>query len=203
MRLGNPNTAGRWQARLLWRRPRTGRFTGFGPSSPARYHQKAGLWFSGAACGEGSRDWSSRHLSARRRSMRFSDCLLKPTVALVLAVLCIVSPGLADEPKGATVVLQLPASMPPDAVRALLADLAAKGARSPLTRAADPPSAAPTPTAGLAANVWKGTAKALRSLPLLGAAPQRWTISLRPRVSRATPQSDFGSLHSPVWRRRR
>jgi moderate conductance mechanosensitive channel len=106
--------------------------------------------------------------------MRFSDCLLKPTVALVLAVLCIVSPGLADEPKGATVVLQLPASMPPDAVRALLADLAAKGARSPLTRAADPPSAAPTPTAGLAANVWKGTAKALRSLPLLGAAPQRW-----------------------------
>ncbi len=106
--------------------------------------------------------------------MRFTNCALKPVVALVLALLCVASPGLADEPKGATIVLQLPASMSSDAVRALLADLAAKGARSP-TRPADPPTAgSPTRTAGLAANVWEGTAEALRSLPLLAAAPQRW-----------------------------
>jgi small-conductance mechanosensitive channel len=108
--------------------------------------------------------------------MRFTNCALKPVVALVLTLLCVASPGLADEPKGAAIVLQLPASMSPDAVRALLADLAAKGARSPPTQAADPPLAASTtPTAGLAANVWKGTAEALRSLPFLADAPQRWT----------------------------
>jgi moderate conductance mechanosensitive channel len=134
------------------------------------------LWFSGA--GRGERDLVVRHLPAGRRSMRFTNSTLKSAVALVLALLFVASPGLASEPMGATIVLQLPASMSPDAVRALLTDLAAKGARSPPTRAADPATAVsprPPPTpAGLASNVWTSTVAAVRSLPLLARAPERW-----------------------------
>ncbi|MBV8121343.1 MAG: mechanosensitive ion channel [Alphaproteobacteria bacterium] len=101
-------------------------------------------------------------------------------LVLGLAALLLIGSGSGAwpaEPPGATIVLQLPPSMPPDAVRALLAELAAKGARPTPTRGADPPRAvSPTPatSAGLATDIWANTMEALRSLPLLAAAPQRW-----------------------------
>jgi hypothetical protein len=70
-----------------------------------------------------------------------------PARSFVLALLLLlgVTPvGRAAEPTGATVVLQLPASMSPDAVRGLIADLAARGAQ-PALNSPDPPiTASPT-----------------------------------------------------------
>jgi hypothetical protein len=61
--------------------------------------------------------------------------------ALALLLLLCGSPtGWAAEPAGATVVLQLPPSMSPEAVKGLIADLAAKGAQ-PKENSADPPPA--------------------------------------------------------------
>jgi small-conductance mechanosensitive channel len=102
--------------------------------------------------------------------------------ALALAVaaplvVCLASTASAAEPAGATVVLQLPPSMPPDAVRALLTELAAKGARPPSAKATDPPGAGsppPSTSAGLATDIWANTIEALRSLPLLAEMPRRW-----------------------------
>ena len=82
-------------------------------------------------------------------------------VRLFALLLCCVALGLAAasdaaapapaSAAGATIVLQLPPSMPPEAVRAMLADLAAKGAR-PAPRPRYPPPAnswsAPSSTAG-------------------------------------------------------
>ena len=56
----------------------------------------------------------------------------------LLLLLCVTPAGWAAEPAGATVVLQLPASMSPDQVKGLIADLAAKGAE-PAATPADPP----------------------------------------------------------------
>ena len=56
------------------------------------------------------------------------------TLALALLLLLCATPvGWAAEPAGATVVLQLPASMSPDQVKVLIADLAAKGAEPTAT----------------------------------------------------------------------
>jgi hypothetical protein len=67
------------------------------------------------------------------------------TLALALLLLLCATPvGWAAEPAGATVVLQLPASMSPDQVKGLIADLAAKGAEPTATHV-DPPSADPPP----------------------------------------------------------
>jgi len=66
--------------------------------------------------------------------------------------------------------------MSPDAVKALVADLAAKGAR-PLAQPIDPPEAAASPaftTADIAAQVWEGSKQALQTLPILRRAPQIW-----------------------------
>jgi hypothetical protein len=87
------------------------------------------------------------------------------SIALVLLLLLYAqAEGRAAEPGGATVVLQLPSSMPPEAVRELIADLAAKGAK-PGVAPADQPAAAgsslPT-TASLAGQVWQASQAALR-----------------------------------------
>jgi moderate conductance mechanosensitive channel len=83
----------------------------------------------------------------------------------------------ADEPAGGTIVLQLPPSMPPDAVRALVTDLAAKGAE-PIPQ---PGQTADTraglnrvTSANLAARVWRDITQALRSVLALRQAPGRW-----------------------------
>ena len=60
--------------------------------------------------------------------------LVMPARSLALALLvllCVTPAGRAAEPAGATVVLQLPPSMSPEAVKGLIADLAAKGAQPP------------------------------------------------------------------------
>jgi hypothetical protein len=56
--------------------------------------------------------------------------MLARSFAFALLVLLHAGPASwAAEPAGATVVLQLPPSVSPDAVRAMIADLAAKGAQ--------------------------------------------------------------------------
>ena len=61
------------------------------------------------------------------------------SLALALLLLLFVMPAWVDaEPAGETVMLQLPPTMSPEAVRGLIADLAAKGAR-PAEQPADPP----------------------------------------------------------------
>jgi hypothetical protein len=92
-------------------------------------------------------------------------------VALLLLV-CAVPTGSAAEPAGATVVLQLPPSMSPEAVKGLLADLAAKGAKPVAEPTADPGS--PLTTADLAAQAWEGSKRALHALPVLRQVPQVW-----------------------------
>ena len=51
---------------------------------------------------------------------------LRSCALTLLALLWAVAAAWADEPTGATVVLRLPPSMSPEAVRALMADLVAK-----------------------------------------------------------------------------
>jgi small-conductance mechanosensitive channel len=103
---------------------------------------------------------------------------------LVLLLLGLPSPGWAAEPSGATVVLQLPASMSPDQVKGLIADLAAKGAE-PKTPLADAPPTAPanpldasTPALmtgmKLTARIWAATKEGVHAVPVLSEAPQLW-----------------------------
>src|SRR6516165_8355784 len=86
--------------------------------------------------------------------------------------------GWAAEPAGATIVLQLqlPPSTSPEAVKGLIADLAAKGAL-PVTQPTEPAEAATQPTttaASLAAQIWDGSKQAVQALPALRRAPQIW-----------------------------
>lgn len=98
-------------------------------------------------------------------------------LALAL-LLCATTLGGAAEPADGTIVLQLqlPPSTSPEAVRGLIADLAAKGAR-PVTQPTKPPGAAALPAfsaAYLAARVWDGSKQAIQTLPVLWRAPQIW-----------------------------
>ena len=105
-----------------------------------------------------------------------------PVRSFVLALsllICTTPFGWAVEPGGATIVLQLqlPPSTSPEAVKGLVADLAAKGAL-PVTQPTEPPGAATQPTitaASLAAQVWDGSKQAVQALPALRQAPQIWT----------------------------
>ena len=72
--------------------------------------------------------------------------------------------------------LQLPPSTSPEAVKGLIADLAAKGAL-PMTQPTEPAEAATQPTitaASLAAQIWDGSKQAVQALPALRRAPQIW-----------------------------
>jgi moderate conductance mechanosensitive channel len=98
-------------------------------------------------------------------------------LALAL-LLCATMLGGAAEPADGTVVLQLqlPPSTSPEAVRGLITDLAAKGAR-PVTQPTKPPGAAALPAftaANVAARAWDGSKQAIEALPVLREAPQTW-----------------------------
>jgi moderate conductance mechanosensitive channel len=100
-------------------------------------------------------------------------------VLTLLLLLALAPAGHAADPPHATVVLELPASMPPGEVRALIAELAAKGARPAAQPPADPPAAPsvsrPAPTsADFAGRIWAGTVEAIRATPVLRHLPQRW-----------------------------
>jgi small-conductance mechanosensitive channel len=82
-------------------------------------------------------------------------------------------PARPAEPAGATVVLHLPPSMSADAVRGLIADLAAKGAR-PATAGADPGPGTSVTTAELAAGLWEAASRAIRTVPHLRRMPEHW-----------------------------
>jgi hypothetical protein len=104
-----------------------------------------------------------------------------PIRSFVLALLLLISAtplGWAAEPAGATIVLQLqlPPSTSPEAVKGLIADLAAKGAL-PVTQPTEPAGAATQPTitaASLAAQVWDESKQAVQAIPALRQAPQIW-----------------------------
>jgi hypothetical protein len=119
--------------------------------------------------------------------MRFRSC------ALALLVLFFAVPvARSAEPAGATIVLQLPPSMSPEAVRGLIADLVAKGAQPkevPAQPSADADQPAPT-SADLAARIWKSTGRALRALPNLAHLPEIWVR--RVETEGATPREALG-----------
>jgi len=94
----------------------------------------------------------------------------------LLLLLCVTPVGWAAELAGATVVLQLPASMSPDQVKGLIADLAAKGAE-PAATPVDPHSADPPPLMTgmkLTVRIWEETKQAMRAVPALRQVPQVW-----------------------------
>jgi small-conductance mechanosensitive channel len=102
--------------------------------------------------------------------------MLTRICALALLLLCTGPAGWAAEPGAATVVLQLPASMSPEDVKGLIADLAAKGAQ-PAVKSADTPAASsPSLMTGahMAGQVWEATKQAVRAVPVLLQAPQVW-----------------------------
>jgi small-conductance mechanosensitive channel len=106
-------------------------------------------------------------------SGRYAAMPARAFVFALLLLLCATAAGWSAEPAGAPVVLQLqlPPSMSPDAVRELIADLTAKGAR-PAAEPADP--LASSNSTSLAARVWGASKQALRALPALRRAPQVW-----------------------------
>ena len=103
--------------------------------------------------------------------------MLARSFAFALLVLLHAGPASwAAEPAGATIVLQLPPSMSPEAVKELIADLTVKGAQ-PAVNLPDPPAAASPgllTSANFAAQVWEGTKQAVRAAPVLLEAPQVW-----------------------------
>ena len=102
--------------------------------------------------------------------------LARCSVFALSLLLCATPCGWAAEPAGATIVLQLPPSTSPEAVRGLIADLAAKGAH-PVTQPTAASEAAAQPVfnaANVAAQAWEGSKQAVRALPFLRRAPQIW-----------------------------
>jgi len=93
-------------------------------------------------------------------------------------LLCATTLGGAAEPADVTIVLelQLPPSASPEAVRGLIADLAAKGAH-PVTQPTATSEAAAQPVfnaANVAAQAWEGNKQAVQALPFLRRLPQIW-----------------------------
>jgi len=102
-----------------------------------------------------------------------------PARSLALALLLLLfamAAGWAAQPAGETVVLQLPPSMSPEAVKGLIADLAAKGAQPAEHQADPPPASGPALMTGmkLTAQIWAATKQAVRAVPVLSEAPQVW-----------------------------
>jgi hypothetical protein len=97
------------------------------------------------------------------------------SVVLALLIVCgFAGPGMAAGRAGAAIVLELPPSMPPAAVRALLVELVAKGAK-PVASPADPVAATPRMTSSiLAARLGRATLRALRAFPTISEAPRLW-----------------------------
>jgi small-conductance mechanosensitive channel len=82
----------------------------------------------------------------------------------------------SDEPNGTSVVLQLPPSMSPEAVRSLIADLVAKGAQ-PAKLPTQAPTAQPAPvltSADLAARIWDAASGAIQAIPNLLRVSEVW-----------------------------
>jgi moderate conductance mechanosensitive channel len=107
--------------------------------------------------------------------MPIRTCILG--LLLPLALLAQAPEAPAAEPAGATIVLDLPASMPPAELHALIAELAAKGARPVARPAAYSGAAATRPvltSAGFADKLWSGTFEALRAVPAVRHLPRRW-----------------------------
>jgi len=108
--------------------------------------------------------------------LKYSVMAARSLALGLLLLLCVTPVGWAAEPAGATVVLQLRASMSPDQVKGLIADLAAKGAE-PAATPVDPPSADPPPLMTgmkLTVRIWEETKKAMRAVPALRQVPQVW-----------------------------
>jgi small-conductance mechanosensitive channel len=99
------------------------------------------------------------------------------SLALALLLLLYMTPaGWAADPAGGTVVLQLPPSISPEAVKGLIADLVTKGARPAGHQADPPPASGPALMTGmkLTAQIWAATKQAVRAVPALSQAPQVW-----------------------------
>ena len=108
--------------------------------------------------------------------LKYSAMAGRSLALALLLLLCVTPVGWAAEPAGAIVVLQLPASMSPDQVKGLIADLAAKGAE-PTATPVDLPLADPPPLMTgmkLTVRIWEETKKAMSAVPALRQVPQVW-----------------------------
>ena len=119
--------------------------------------------------------------AARRFGHLGISARFRPTLARSLAIIVVLLLGMPPgsrgaEPAGATIALQLPPSMPPDVVKGLIADLAAKGAHQ-VAQPIDPDEAAVQPaftTANVAAQAWDGSKQAVQAIQVLRQAPRIW-----------------------------
>jgi len=119
--------------------------------------------------------------AARRFGHLGISARFRPTLARSLAIIVVLLLGMPPgsrgaEPAGATIALQLPPSMPPDVVKGLIADLAAKGAHQ-MAQPIDPDEAAVQPaftTANVAAQAWDGSKQAVQAIQVLRQAPRIW-----------------------------
>ena len=119
--------------------------------------------------------------AARRFGHLGISARFRPTLARSLAIIVVLLLGMPPgsrgaEPAGATIALQLPPSMPPDVVKGLIADLAAKGAHQ-VAQPIDPAEAAVQPaftTANVAAQAWDGSKQAVQAIQVLRQAPRIW-----------------------------
>jgi moderate conductance mechanosensitive channel len=120
-----------------------------------------------------------------------------PIRSFILALMLLISAtpySWAAEPGGATIVLQLqlPPSASPEAVKEVIADLAAKGAL-PVTQPTEPAGAATRSTltaANLVAEVWNRSEQGVQALPVLRQAPQIWIEKVQAAGGR--PEVAFG-----------
>ena len=130
--------------------------------------------------------------AARRFGHLGISARFRPTLARSLAIIVVLLLGMPPgsrgaEPAGATIALQLPPSMPPDVVKGLIADLAAKGNHQ-VAQPIDPAEAAAQPaftTANVAAQAWDGSKQAVQAIQVLRQAPR--TGSSRSRRTEARP----------------
>jgi hypothetical protein len=114
----------------------------------------------------------------------------------LLLLLCATSSDWTAEPSGAPIVLEpeLPPSASPEAVRGLIADLAAKGAH-PATQPTTTSGAAAQPAfnaANVAAQAWSGGRRAVQALPFLRRAPQIWVEQVE--TAGGTPEVAFARV---------
>jgi hypothetical protein len=113
------------------------------------------------------------------------------TIAFALMLFVAAPPAEPAEPAGATVVLHLPPSMSADAVRELIADLAAKGAR-PAAGGPDPGPRTSVTNAELAARIWEATSRAVRAIPHFRRMPRHW-------IDRVEAEGGTGALALRFW----
>ena len=126
-------------------------------------------------------------------------------VLALLLLLCAPSAGVDAEPAGETVVLHLPPTMSPEAVKGMIADLAAKGAQPAEQQAGPAPASGPALMTGmkLTVRIWAATKQAIRAVPVLWRTPQVWVRHVEAEGGTRDAALRFWFMRSPASSRHR